>query len=36
MQGADWDQAIVDYKTCGALDKPHPLFSVLRREDPVH
>ena len=36
MQDTSLDQAIVDHKTYGALDRQHVLFSSLRKEDPVH
>ncbi|MET4119878.1 cytochrome P450 [Bradyrhizobium sp. JR4.1] len=36
MQDTNLDQAIVDDKTYGALDRQHVLFSTLRKEDPVH
>jgi cytochrome P450 len=29
MQGTDWDEAIVDHRTYGVLDKQHALFSAL-------
>ena len=36
MRDATLDQAIVDHKTYGTLDRQHALFSTLRKEDPVH
>ena len=36
MQATNLDQAIVDDKNYGSLDRQHVLFSTLRKEDPVH
>lgn len=36
MQDASWDDAIVDHKTYGDIDRQHDLFTALRSEDPVH
>ena len=36
MQDSSVDEAIASHKTYGNLDQQHALFSMLRREDPVH
>jgi cytochrome P450 len=36
MQNSDIDEAIANHKTYGSLEQHHALFSMLRREDPVH
>ena len=36
MQDSRVDEAIVSHKTYGDLEQQHALFSMLRRDDPVH
>jgi cytochrome P450 len=36
MQDSSVDEAIASHKTYGDLEQQHALFSMLRREDPVH
>jgi Cytochrome P450 len=36
MQDSRVDEAIASHKTYGNLEQQHALFSMLRREDPVH
>jgi cytochrome P450 len=36
MQDSSVDEAIASHKTYGNLEHQHALFSMLRREDPVH
>ncbi|MEO8781483.1 MAG: cytochrome P450 [Bradyrhizobium sp.] len=36
MQDSQVDEAIASHKTYGSLEQQHALFSMLRREDPVH
>jgi cytochrome P450 len=36
MQDSHVDEAIVSHKTYGDLEQQHALFSMLRRDDPVH
>jgi cytochrome P450 len=36
MQNSLVDEAIASHKTYGSLEQQHALFSMLRREDPVH
>jgi cytochrome P450 len=36
MQDSRVDEAIASHKTYGNLEQQHALFSILRREDPVH
>jgi hypothetical protein len=36
MQDPLVDEAIASHKTYGSLDQQHALFSMLRRDDPVH
>jgi cytochrome P450 len=36
MQDSSVDDAIASHKTYGNLEQQHALFSMLRREDPVH
>jgi cytochrome P450 len=36
MQDSRVDEAIASHKTYGSLEQQHALFSMLRRDDPVH
>src|ERR1700759_1799229 len=36
MQDSRVDEAIASHKTYGDLERQHALFSMLRRDDPVH
>jgi cytochrome P450 len=36
MQNSEIDEAIASHKTYGNLEQQHALFSMLRRDDPVH
>jgi cytochrome P450 len=36
MQDSRVDEAIASHKTYGSLEQQHELFSMLRRDDPVH
>jgi hypothetical protein len=36
MQDSRADEAIVSHKTHGNLEQQHALFSMLRRDDPLH